>query len=399
VRYYGCPAEEGGAAKTFMVRAGAFEDVDVAITWHPHAICDVAKADSLANARIDFTFKGKASHASASPHLGRSALDAVELMNVGVNYLREHMPSDARVHYAYLDAGGVAPNVVQATARVRYLIRAGALAGATRRFVKENGHSILIEDNIRLNDSTKSITWQLITAADVEITKGGAILRQDGKQLKLGNLSHPNVMVSIISLDPPPLELDRRIENLKRIEIRLPAYLFPEGHGAVRVVPVRAAAKEAMPVVRVLGRWPEAPAQVAVPDREGAERAQQPRLPAILEQLLLGHVVDRPPDQRPDHEGVEEGAVVGGEDHRPRVRHVLAANTRQPEVQVEERLQHGARDPVDDGIGPLLARARVKLGRGHDYGHNPAPVTPLQLTAPCPSIAPPWICVGLAVIA
>jgi aminobenzoyl-glutamate utilization protein B len=127
VRYYGCPAEEGGAAKTFMVRAGAFDGVDIAITWHPSAFCEVAEAVSLANTRIDFKFNGRASHAAAAPQLGRSALDAVELMNVGVNYMREHMPSDARVHYALLDAGGIAPNVVQASAKVRYLIRAREL--------------------------------------------------------------------------------------------------------------------------------------------------------------------------------------------------------------------------------------------------------------------------------
>jgi aminobenzoyl-glutamate utilization protein B len=84
---------------------------------------------SLANTRIDFTFSGRASHAAASPHLGRSALDAVELMNVGVNYMREHMPSDARIHYAMLDSGGIAPNVVQARAKVRYSVRARDLAG------------------------------------------------------------------------------------------------------------------------------------------------------------------------------------------------------------------------------------------------------------------------------
>jgi aminobenzoyl-glutamate utilization protein B len=132
VRYYGCPAEEGGAAKAFMVRAGAFADVDIAITWHPSAFCEVADALSLANTRIDFSFKGRASHAAAAPHLGRSALDAVELMNVGVNYMREHMPSDARIHYALLDAGGIAPNVVQANAKVRYLIRARELPELTR---------------------------------------------------------------------------------------------------------------------------------------------------------------------------------------------------------------------------------------------------------------------------
>jgi aminobenzoyl-glutamate utilization protein B len=124
VRYYGCPAEEGGAAKGFMVRAGAFDDVDIAISWHPASFSGVTEPVSLANTRIDFTFQGRAAHAAASPHLGRSALDAVELMNVGVNYMREHMPSDARIHYAYLDAGGIAPNVVQARAKVRYLIRA-----------------------------------------------------------------------------------------------------------------------------------------------------------------------------------------------------------------------------------------------------------------------------------
>ncbi|MCB8820550.1 M20 family metallopeptidase [Microvirga rosea] len=129
VRYYGCPAEEGGAAKSFMVRAGAFNDADIAISWHPYSFWEVAPALSLANTRADFTFTGRAAHAAASPHLGRSALDAVELMNVGVNYMREHMPSDARVHYALLDTGGIAPNVVQAHARVRYSIRAMDLPG------------------------------------------------------------------------------------------------------------------------------------------------------------------------------------------------------------------------------------------------------------------------------
>ena len=129
VRYYGCPAEEGGAAKAFMVRAGAFADVDAAISWHPASFTRVDEARSLANTRIDFAFTGRASHAAAAPHLGRSALDAVELMNVGVNYLREHVPSDSRIHYAMLDSGGIAPNVVQAFAKVRYAVRSTSLAG------------------------------------------------------------------------------------------------------------------------------------------------------------------------------------------------------------------------------------------------------------------------------
>jgi aminobenzoyl-glutamate utilization protein B len=127
VRYIGCPAEEGGSAKSFMARAGVFDDVDVAICWHPGPFTGVTTPLSLACVEAEFQFAGRAAHAAAAPHLGRSALDAIELMNVGVNYLREHMPPGARVHYAITDAGGTAPNVVQAQARARHLVRAATL--------------------------------------------------------------------------------------------------------------------------------------------------------------------------------------------------------------------------------------------------------------------------------
>ena len=127
VRYIGCPAEEGGSAKGFMVRSGLFDDVDVALCWHPAPLAAVNTPISLACNELLFEFEGKSSHAAAAPELGRSALDAVELMNVGVNYMREHMPSSARIHYAVIDAGGTAPNVVQAYAAVRYLVRAREL--------------------------------------------------------------------------------------------------------------------------------------------------------------------------------------------------------------------------------------------------------------------------------
>ncbi|MGB3848513.1 MAG: heparinase II/III family protein [Tunicatimonas sp.] len=109
------------------------------------------------------------------------------------------------------------------------------LAKAHRRFVKENDHSLLIEDQLTANDSTQSITWQLMTTAEVAITDRGAILSQDGQQLLLENLSHPNLRVSVISLDPPPLKLDRQIENLKRLEIRIPGYILTEGENTLRV--------------------------------------------------------------------------------------------------------------------------------------------------------------------
>ncbi|MCM3712812.1 M20 family metallopeptidase [Halalkalibacter oceani] len=124
VRYYGCPAEEGGGGKAYMVRAGLFDDVDIALTWHPMDENKANHATMLATAQIYFQFKGVSSHAGAKPHLGRSALDAVELMNVGANYVREHIIPEARVHYAITNTGGFAPNIVPSEAEVLYKVRA-----------------------------------------------------------------------------------------------------------------------------------------------------------------------------------------------------------------------------------------------------------------------------------
>lgn len=124
VIYFGCPAEEGGSGKTFMQRSGVFNDLDVALTWHPSSINGIISRPSLANIQASFKFQGTASHAGISPHLGRSALDAVELMNMGANYLREHVTSNARIHYAYLNTGGTSPNIVQSEAEILYLVRA-----------------------------------------------------------------------------------------------------------------------------------------------------------------------------------------------------------------------------------------------------------------------------------
>lgn len=124
VRYYGCPAEEGGGGKVLMVAAGLFEGVDAAITWHPSDAHYVQSASTLATRTTSFHFSGKSAHAAKNPFAGRSALDAVELMNVGANFLREHVPTDARIHYAITNSGGNAPNVVQAEAEVRYQMRA-----------------------------------------------------------------------------------------------------------------------------------------------------------------------------------------------------------------------------------------------------------------------------------
>ncbi len=124
VTLFGCPAEEGGGGKVFMVRDGVFKDVDAVVSWHPEKMYQPRTRPALANVKVKYKFVGTPSHAGASPHLGRSALDALELMNVGTNFLREHMPLTSRVHYAILDAGGTAANQVQSHAEAMYMIRA-----------------------------------------------------------------------------------------------------------------------------------------------------------------------------------------------------------------------------------------------------------------------------------
>ena len=112
---------------------------------------------------------------------------------------------------------------------------AGQLKSAQRRFVKDGPQSLLIEDQIETIPATKMVTWQLMTTADVQLVKGGALLTQDGKKLKLENLSHPEISVSVVSLYPAPLELDRQIPGLKRLELRVPGYLFKGGKGKIGV--------------------------------------------------------------------------------------------------------------------------------------------------------------------
>lgn len=154
VLYYGCPAEEGEAGKAFMMKGHAFDGCDICLTWHPYSF-HVCSMSSLANARVKYTFTGISSHAATSPHLGRSALDAVELMNVGCNYLREHMPPDCRIHYAITNTGGDAPNVVQAKAEVEYAIRAPRNADTVSLFKRVNkvarGAALMTETEVDIS--------------------------------------------------------------------------------------------------------------------------------------------------------------------------------------------------------------------------------------------------------
>ena len=157
VRFYGCPAEEGGSAKVFMVRDGLFKDCDAVLHWHPGSSNSAGDRSSLARMAVKFRFRGKAAHAAGAPEQGRSALDAVELTNFAAELLREHTPDFTRIHHV-ITAGGEAPNIVPEFAEVYYYIRhpkgkavrtlydrlvlcakAGALATETKLKIKYEG--------------------------------------------------------------------------------------------------------------------------------------------------------------------------------------------------------------------------------------------------------------------
>ena len=122
IRFYGTPAEEGGAGKVYLVRDGLFDDVDVVLHWHPGDRNDASPKTSLANRSAKFRFHGLSSHAAGSPERGRSALDGVEAMNSMVNLMREHVPQETRIHYV-ITRGGFAPNVVPDFSEVYYYVR------------------------------------------------------------------------------------------------------------------------------------------------------------------------------------------------------------------------------------------------------------------------------------
>ncbi len=122
IKVFGCPAEEGGSGKVYMVRAGLFNDVDVAVHWHPGAENGVTMTSALANSSAKFRFYGLSAHAAGAPDRGRSSLDAVESMNYMVNLMREHIPQETRIHYV-ITSGGKAPNVVPDFAEVYYYVR------------------------------------------------------------------------------------------------------------------------------------------------------------------------------------------------------------------------------------------------------------------------------------
>ncbi len=158
IRYYGCPEEETLAGKVKMVKAGDFDGCDIALSWHPMNANLAAKKAYLANNSLKFKFHGTSAHAAQSPEAGRSALDAVELMNVGANYLREHVIDKARIHYTITNAGGT-PNIVPKEAESWYYIRA-----PHRKDVEE-----ITERLIKIAEGAATMTE---TTVEVDIVSG-----------------------------------------------------------------------------------------------------------------------------------------------------------------------------------------------------------------------------------
>jgi len=154
VKFFGCPAEEGGAGKGFMSRDGAFDGLDIALSWHPGEVNAISCESTMANYQICYHFYGTASHAAMSPEFGRSALDALELMNSGVQYLREHIPQNTRIHYAITNAGGNAPGIVQSYAEALYLIRAQRLQQVKELYERVNkiaqGAAMMTETRVEI---------------------------------------------------------------------------------------------------------------------------------------------------------------------------------------------------------------------------------------------------------
>jgi aminobenzoyl-glutamate utilization protein B len=156
LRYYGTPAEEGGSGKVYMVRAGLFKDVDVAVTWHPGDRNEASPTSSTANITAKFRFQGVAAHAAAAPDRGRSALDAVEAMNYMVNMMREHVPQETRIHYI-ITRGGAAPNIVPDFAEVYY-------------YARQPNMPVLDTIWNRILDTAKGAALGTGTTMDVEVT-------------------------------------------------------------------------------------------------------------------------------------------------------------------------------------------------------------------------------------
>ncbi|VAV95468.1 Aminobenzoyl-glutamate utilization protein B, partial [hydrothermal vent metagenome] len=184
IRLYGTPAEEGGSGKVYMVRAGLFGDVDIALHWHADDENSAAARTSLANRSAKFRFHGVSAHAAGAPERGRSALDGVEAFNIMINMMREHVPQDARIHYV-ITSGGTAPNVVPDFAEVFYYVRHPDAKGVEDIWAR-------VEDAARgaaLGTGTK-VDWEVIHGNNPLLVNETLAKMMDEKLRQVGGVTY-----------------------------------------------------------------------------------------------------------------------------------------------------------------------------------------------------------------
>ncbi|MDF5690050.1 amidohydrolase [Aquirufa aurantiipilula] len=203
IKFYGCPAEEGGSGKVYMVRAGLFSQADVMLHWHPNNQHVISMSNSLANKAGKFRFYGLSSHAAASPERGRSALDAVEAMNYMANMMREHIPSTTRMHYVITN-GGKAPNIVPDFAEVYY-------------YVRSPKRDIVMDVWDRLENAAKGAALGTGTKYEAEVIGGVyEMLPND----RLARVMHANLQqVGGYILSPSELAFAKQIQQSEGMEM------------------------------------------------------------------------------------------------------------------------------------------------------------------------------------
>ena len=206
VIFYGCPGEEGCAGKTFMARDGVFSKLDAALCWHPGDCNQVCVGSHAASIQVEYSFRGVAAHAADDPWDGRSALDAAELMNVGVQFLREHMPPKGSVHYAFKDVGGVCPNVVQPTAKLIYMVR-GENVREAKKLLR------------RVDDIARGAA--LMTGTEVSMR------RIDGTSSVISNQVMEQVLQDNLLAAPLPAYTEEELEYAAKLKATFPNQEIP----------------------------------------------------------------------------------------------------------------------------------------------------------------------------
>jgi aminobenzoyl-glutamate utilization protein B len=216
IRFYGCPAEEGGSGKVFMVRAGAFDDCDVVLHWHPSATNRALNNSSYGNLTGKFRFTGTAAHASAAPEKGRSALDGVLLFTHAVELLREHIPRNMRLHYI-ITQGGDAPNIVPAQAEVYLYLRSDEMRVIDEvwpRLIKcADGAALATETKFELEYVSSAYTMlpnsSLATLLDKQLKHVGGVKYTDEERAFAADIQ---ATLTAAKLPVPALDKARHID-------------------------------------------------------------------------------------------------------------------------------------------------------------------------------------------